>query len=115
MLRANLYDRLVPNIRTGQYLGKDTIGLYECDHLGFTAPDKDLEIWFQTGEAPLVRKISISYKNAPSRPRYTMLVSRFDIADVPDYVFQVRIPAGAQRINPAPLTPATQPASGPRP
>ncbi len=103
LVRTNLYARVFPKIQTGQYLGKDTIGVYECDHLGFTTPDVDWEAWFQTGDKPLLRKLSISYKQAPSRPRYTMLFSRFDVSEVPDYVFKADIPAGAVHIEPRPV------------
>jgi hypothetical protein len=103
LLRANLYDHLAPNIQTGQYLGRDAVIVYECDHLGFTTPDKDLEVWFQIGDKPVLRKVSISYKNVPARPRYTMLIPRLDVGDVPDMQFNAQIPTGAMKVNLTPL------------
>lgn len=102
LLRSDLYDHVVSGIRTGQYLGKETVGVYECDHLGFTMASADWEIWFQTGERPLVRKFSVSHKNVPSRPRYTLTVAKFEPTTVTDSAFQVVIPAGAKQIPLAP-------------
>jgi hypothetical protein len=112
LLRTNLYERVAPNLQTGQYLGKDTIAVYECDHLGFTTADKDVEVWLQTGASPLLRKISMSYKNVPSRPRYTMLITGFDPTPVPDQLLKAQIPEGAAKIDLVPLPTAgaaTQP------
>jgi hypothetical protein len=114
LLRSNLYARVSGQIQTGQYLGKDTVAVYECDHLGFTTPDADWEAWFQTGEEPLLRKFSIAYKNVPSRPRYTMTVTRYEAAPVPDGQLEAHIPAGAQQVSlqPRPAENAsTQPAA----
>jgi len=106
LLRTNLYDRIAPNIQTGQYLGRDTIGTSECDHLGFTTADTDWEAWVQVGDRPILRKLSISYKNLPARPRYTMLISRFDPTSVQDYLFKPDIGAGAQQVSLTALTPS---------
>lgn len=99
LLRANIYDRASARIQTGQYLGKDTVAVYACDHLAFTTPDADWEAWFQTGDKPLLRKFSIAYKNVPSRPRYTMTIPKYEASPVPDGQLEAQIPAGAQQVS----------------
>lgn len=98
LLRADLYKRVAPNILSGQYLGQDQLTGYLCDHLAFTTENADYEFWFDAGNTPLLRRLSISYSTAPGRPRYTMVVTRFSPASMPDAAFEVRIPAGAKLV-----------------
>ncbi|MCE5327505.1 MAG: DUF2092 domain-containing protein [Planctomycetaceae bacterium] len=112
LMRTNLYDRVSAKMQTGQYLGQDTIGVYACDHVGFTTPDTDLEAWFQTGDRPLLRKFSIAYKNMPARPRYSMMITRFETSPVADYQLKAEIPPGTQQVS---LTPPAGGGSSPTP
>jgi hypothetical protein len=95
LLHTGLYDRVAENIVSGQYLGADRSTGYACDHLAFTSQDADYEFWVDSGATPLIRKLSIVYRNAPGRPRYTMAITRFSAATVPDAAFEVRIPSSA--------------------
>jgi hypothetical protein len=99
LIRTDLYDKVAPRLQTGQNLGKDTVGGQMCDHLAFTTADTDLEVWLDSGPNPMVRKVSISYKTAPTRPRYTMTIAKFDVKPVADSAFQANIPAGAQLVS----------------
>ncbi len=103
LLRTNLYDRIYQNIQTGQYLGKDSLYGVECDHLGFVTPEVDYELWFQTGDKPLLRKVSMRYKNMPTKPRYTMNISKYDLSGVKDDQLKVVIPEGFQKVDLPPV------------
>jgi hypothetical protein len=98
-LRTNLYDRVYSNVQTGQYLGRDTVLNVDCDHLAFTTAEADMEVWFEAGERPLLRKFSLAYKNVPVRPRYTMTITSFDPSAIPDNALVPKIPAGATEVN----------------
>jgi hypothetical protein len=102
LLRTNLYDRILSNIQTGQYLDKEPVGGVDCDHVAFVTPDADWEAWFQTGDRPVLRKFSIAYRNAPSRPRYTMLIDKFDTGNVSGGSFVAAVPPGSTRVDLAP-------------
>ena len=111
LMRTNLYDRVSAAIQTGQYLGRDKVALFDCDHVGFTTPAADWEAWFSTGDQPLLRKYSVAYKNVPARPRYTMTILNWNTSDVADTVFAVKIPEGAQQV---PLKPRQAEEASPR-
>jgi len=99
LLRSNLYDQLKPKIQTGQYLGRDMDGVSECHHLGFTREDIDLEVWVDVGEQPVIRKISLSYKNVPGRPRYTMKIDSLVVNPIPIEAFKAKIPPDAIKVD----------------
>ena len=105
LMRPDAYDSLVGNVRTGQYVGLHTVGVYRCHHLAFTQDAVDWEIWIQSGDRPLPRKLSISYKGMSGNPRYTLILPRWDLSPVAEDKLRLEIPSDAKKIEVLPATP----------
>jgi peroxiredoxin len=51
------FEEITSGVTKSEYLGTEKIGDAECDHLRFIREDLSWDIWIETGEKPLVRKI----------------------------------------------------------
>jgi len=102
---------LAEKVKTGKYLGIHQVGEWKCHHLAFTQDDLDWQIWLQTGDEPLLRKIVITYKTRPAQPQYSAVIQSWDLAaDLPDSTFKFTPPQGAMKIEILPLKGAPEPA-----
>lgn len=98
LLYRDIYARVAGKIRTGQYLGPETLSGHPCHHLAFTQAGLDWQIWIEAGAEPVPRKIAIIHTAAPGCPRYTLQITRWDTAGVPASAFHIDLPAGAMQI-----------------
>ena len=70
-----------------------------CDHLAFSAPDTDFQVWIQRGDQPLLRKLVITSRDVLSAPQFTVNVRNWDLnPDVSPERFTARPAADATRI-----------------
>ncbi len=114
LLYSSPSDALVAGTRTGQYVGQQLVGTTLCHHLAFTKDDVDWELWIQKDETkPLPRKLVITYKNEPAKPRYTMIPEKWEMGEVPANAFELEIPDDASEIEMMPLEPADDVATKP--
>jgi hypothetical protein len=103
MLYPNVYETIVPGTRTGQYIGLHTVGVHQCHHLGFTQEAADWEIWIQTGDKPLPRKLVITYKKLDNL-RYTAMMTNWDTSGTfPPHAFEMKLPRDSKQIEAVPL------------
>ncbi len=51
-----------------------------CDHLAFSAPGTDLQIWIQRGDKPLPRKVIITSRDIVNAPQFTLVIKGWDLA-----------------------------------
>lgn len=86
---------MMEGVRTGQYVGLSEVDDIQCHHLAFTTDDVDWELWVETGDKPLPRKLVITYKNVEGQPRYIMTPHTWDIGYVPTNAYELAIPADA--------------------
>ena len=97
MVFTNAFELLTAGIKTGDVVGKAIIGGVECDHLAFTSPLVDWQIWIADGDQPLPYKYVLTTKDDPSHPQYIVLISKWNVApDVNDELFEVKPPPGAK-------------------
>ena len=109
------YDALLPGTQTGSYVGKHQVGMHRCHHLAFVGESIDWELWIKADEIPLPRKLRLTYKLEPSKPRYTALILTWEAnPTMPAGVFEFKAPAGASKIDflPADSSATTQPVDG---
>jgi hypothetical protein len=78
----------------GAYIGVGDVNGVPCDHVAFSGPNADVQLWLDRSGKPVPRKIVISYRNAPGSPEYIAVLS--------DWKFPPAIPAGRF----APVVPA---------
>lgn len=98
LLYKGAYSRLEGRIRVAQDLGVETLYGQPCYHLAFIGDNVDFQIWVQSGDEPMPRKVLIVYRNAPGRPRCQLDITRWDVGAISSSVFNVEVPTGARQI-----------------
>ena len=104
---ANAFDILMEDVETALLVGKSVIEGVVCDHLAFSKPGTDCQVWIARGEQPLPLKIVSTSRDVLSAPQFTVLIREWDIAvDVPKDKFQFTPPDDAQAVDFIMLEPA---------
>ncbi len=90
---------LQTGVSGGWYLGRSYLAGERHHHLLFSAVAVDLQVWVSDGDAPLLRKLVLTYKDEPGTPQYTVLLSDWNFAPAVDEgKFAFEPPPGARRI-----------------
>lgn len=98
LIYSNAYDLLTANVTSGVVVGKSMIGGVKCDHLAFTGPAVDWQIWIADGGQPLPRKYVITTKDDPAQPQYMVLMSNWNVSpNLNDALFKFTPPQGAKK------------------
>lgn len=71
-LYADAFDILMDGVQSGFFVGTAYVEGKVCDHLAFSAPGTDWQIWIQQGERPLPRRIVITSRDVLSAPQFTV-------------------------------------------
>jgi hypothetical protein len=99
LLRDNVYEGLIQDVKEGRYVGDVTIDDVRCDHLAFRGKDVDWQIWIEQGSRPLPRKYVITDPKAPSSPEYTVMTRDWNTnVPLPDSTFAFVPPPGSKKI-----------------
>ncbi len=80
LLYLDAYRRLTDGVTVATVVGKAVIGGVKCDHLAFSAPQIDWQIWIADGDKPLPRKFVITTKDVDGWPSYTVVMSHWNVA-----------------------------------
>ena len=93
------YALLAPRIEDAFYVGVHTAAGVPCHHVLLIQESVDWQIWIQTGERPLPRKLVITYKDVPGSPQYVAVFTNWEFdPDVPDSLFVFQVPTGAVQV-----------------
>lgn len=112
LIYANPYERLMPGVQRGVYLGIHQAAGVPCHHLAFEQATVDWQIWIDAGPDPLPRKLVITYKTEDEVPQYTATIRTWNLAArLPDALFAFTPPEGATRVD-VPAMAAAGPAPG---
>jgi hypothetical protein len=87
-------------VASGKKVGAVTIDGQKCNHFFFLQPPGiELELWSEADERALPRRIAITYRSIPGEPQFLSEMSDWKLGiNPPDSAFEVKIPAGATRI-----------------
>ena len=100
---------LLGNVTRADYLGIHTVGAARCHHLVLQGADTDRQLWIETGDTPLLRKLVVTQKTQATQPQYSMIVLRARaLQEAPAGLFTFTPPPGARRVE---LEPASHPAA----
>lgn len=100
LLGADPYKILTKEATSGTYLGIHNSGGVKCHHLAFTQKLVDWQIWIETGDKPLPRKLVITQKQLRGEPQFTAILSKWDTAPkLTDASFAFTPPKGARQID----------------
>lgn len=99
MVFTNAFALLTADITSAAIVGKSLVGGVRCDHLAFTSPVVDWQIWIADNDEPLPYKYVLTTKDDPAYPQYIILMSNWNTKPkVKDSWFVFDPPQGAQEI-----------------
>ena len=92
-------DKRVPPKENGYYLGMTQVDGKMCHHIGFTNAHRELQVWIERGQSPLIKKFSIIDKSEKLDLRSTTLL-RWNInPQLQDKDFLFEAPEDASKIS----------------
>ena len=103
-LYGNSFEILMQDVTGGFVVGKGVVEGTRCDHLAFSAPHADWQIWIQEGKQPLPRKIVITTKDVVNEPQFEVVITRWNLAPTFDEsMFTFKPPKDARKVDFLPL------------
>ena len=104
---SNAYEILMEDVESAFVVGKSFIEGVACDHLAFSKPGTDFQVWIAQGDQPLPVKLVITSSDIQSAPQFSVLIREWDIVrEVPEEKFAFDKPDDAQAIDFIILDPA---------
>jgi hypothetical protein len=99
-LTEQLTTALTTSLQSGISLGKSTIDGVLCDHLALRSDTKDLQVWIDRGDEPIPRRILITHRNKPAKPRFWIQFDEWDLSpEFSESVFKYTPPDGAEKFD----------------
>lgn len=99
VLVSDPYRSAMESVETAEDFGKVMVLGTVCNHLAFTGPNADCQIWIADGPKPLPKKIVINFKTLTGSPQVTQIFSDWDlVSPIAESVFTFVPPDGANRI-----------------
>lgn len=95
---SDLYAKLIGNIESGIYVGMREVNGVGYHHLAFSQEQVDWEIWIEDGARAVPAKLLIVYKDQDGSPHFSAILSKWELASLPDELFTFEPPAGARKI-----------------
>jgi len=93
------------------YVGLSKVRGVPCHHLAFDKENVHYQLWIDTGEKPLLRKVVVTQKKLPFAPQWTAYLADWNFSpQLADNLFTFTPPAGAQKIDFLPVKKAEAPA-----
>jgi len=100
LLYRNAFPLLMQDVTLAVVVGKAVLDGVRCDHLLFSRPEVDFQIWVSEGKQPFPRKYVVTETATPSKLALTTFLSNWNIAPaVDDAQFKFVPPKGAKAIS----------------
>jgi hypothetical protein len=100
LVHRNPFPVLMQGVTLATVVGKEVIHGVSCDHLLFSRPDVDFQIWVADGESPLPLKYVVTDTTTPQLLSISATLRNWNTApDVPDELFHFVPPEGAISIS----------------
>ena len=99
LLYRNAYPLLMQDVTLAAVVGKTVLDGVKCDHLLFSHPDVDFQIWIAEGSQPCPRKYVVTETDTPALLSITTFLSDWNTAPaVDDAQFEFVPPKDADAI-----------------
>ena len=99
LLYSNPYDALMTKDTTGGWVDAVQIGDRTCDHLSYSQPVVDWQVWLTEDDRALPCQLEITYKTEKAKPVTRVVFHDWNPdAKVSDDTFAAKVPDGFQRI-----------------
>jgi len=93
------YRLMLQDVSLATVVGKATVGGVKCDHLLFSRPGVDFQIWIAEGQKPWPCKYVVTEMDTPEKLSITTFLSNWNFnPKVEDALFRFVPPKGAQTI-----------------
>ncbi len=100
MVFSNAFELLTAGMTSGFVVGKTVIGGVICDHLAFTSPVVDWQVWIADGDKPLPHKYVLTTRDDPAQPQFVTVISDWNTdPKIDDGSFEFDPPATATEID----------------
>ena len=104
LVYRDTYALLMHGVTSAIVIGKTVIDGAVCNHLAFSRPDVDFQVWVMDGDKPLPCKYVVTDTSTPALLSISTVMSEWNIAPtVPDNNFSFVPPEGAKAIMFMPL------------
>jgi len=104
LVYSNAFPLLMQEVTLAVVVGKAVIGGVKCDHLLFSRPGVDFQVWVADGGQPLPYKYVVTDTGTPARLSITTVMSDWNVKpSVPDTRFTFVPPQGVKQIAFMPL------------
>jgi hypothetical protein len=88
------------SLQSGFSLGKSSIDGVLCDHLALRSDARDGQVWIERGDEPMPRRILITHRNKPAKPRFWVQFDEWDLSpEFSDSMFKYTPPEGAEKFD----------------
>lgn len=105
-----LWEHISKGFERSLYVGMHRVRGVSCHHLAFDREDVELQVWVDTGDKPLPRKIVITLKKMEGSPQWIAYLSDWNISvKLDDGLFEFDVPPGVRRIKFVPVQQAPAP------
>lgn len=106
LVYKNAFPLLMHDVKLAAVVGKEVISGVKCDHLLFSKPGVDFQIWIAEGSPPWPRKFVVTDTGTPELLSITTFINDWNAAPaVDDSQFTFVPPEGATKISFLPLKP----------
>ena len=98
-LAGDSVEILTDGIEAAAYVEESVIADQRYDHLAFRNDQVDFQVWIAQGDAPLPKRVVISYRHARGQPQFWAQFQDWDLSPkVSDSLFDFAPPEGAEEI-----------------
>lgn len=106
LLYSDIYEGITKNVQAGFYFGMSEVDDIPCHHLVFTQENIDWQVWIEDSDTPVLRKVAIAYKKQEGIPRYSAVLSDWNLAPkIKAEQFTFTPPDGAKKVDFVQATP----------
>ena len=100
LLRTHPCAGIAEHLKTGTYAGRHWVSGGWHHHLLLTTDAVDVQMWVALGDEPEIRKVVITYRDAPGMPQYRALLTGWDFApEIDGASFTFTPPEGAKQVS----------------
>lgn len=104
LIYRNAFPLLMQDVTSAKVIGKEVIGGVTCDHLAFSRPGVDFQVWVADGDKPLPCKYVVTDTGTPALMSVSSVMSDWNAApDVTDATFAFAPPEEVMAIAFMPL------------
>jgi hypothetical protein len=99
LLRTRPCAAIGEHLKTGTYAGRHWVNGDWHHHLLLTTEAVDVQMWVALGDEPEIRKVVITYRDAPGMPQYSALLTDWDFTpEIDETSFTFTPPEGAKQV-----------------